>query len=290
MIEYPDDSDVLQAASACGLPPPVLIRDLVRIVEVLNLRQQNFFNKTSVLAGSMGLRCFDSPRFTVFDADFSTSTDTIRPETELRKMLAYSDDSLDISVESFHPHDLKGSAWEASPINFAPAFTALVPAPNDRQFKADISFRGVMLDGLERDLSVPYDLGLWTDTPSVWVMDPHETVAEKILGWCAHRQLKHYADLGFIAISAEQANGAIRLQDALLRNTTAAKLEVMRKHQPGTYQGFPSFESLVDELAKPARFPVDEWRKMMYVLDARNIYKPGVLVTAVQNLLVPRLR
>lgn len=289
MISYPSDDDVRAAAKICGLPAPVLIRDLVRIVEVLNLKQKKFFNEGSVLAGSMGLRCFNSPRFTIFDADFSTSRTTVLPGNQLQTMLTYEDDYLDISVDSLQPHDRNGSAWEANPILFDPAFTALIPAAQDRRFKADISFRGVLLEGIERELGVPYDLGLWDDTPSVWVMNPHETVAEKILGWCAHRQLKHYADLGLIAISAEQAHGEIQLEDALLRDTCAAKLELMRKLQPDFYSAFPTLDALIDDLAKPAVFPANEWQKLMYVRAARELYQPRLLNRAVQNLLVPRL-
>jgi hypothetical protein len=60
VIDYPDDRDVLAQARALGIPAPVLIRDIVRIVEVLNLRKENFFGPRGVLAGSMGLRVYGS--------------------------------------------------------------------------------------------------------------------------------------------------------------------------------------------------------------------------------------
>ncbi len=95
MIDYPNDRNIAAAASRHGIPEPVLVRDLVRVVEVLNLKSQDFFSKRSVLAGSMALRCFDSPRFTVYDADFSTSSDTVNPATAMKAKLAYADDELE---------------------------------------------------------------------------------------------------------------------------------------------------------------------------------------------------
>ncbi len=108
VIDYPNDRAIAAAAAKHGIPAPVLIRDLVRVVEVLNLKNQDFFSARSVLAGSMGLRCFDSPRFTVYDADFSTSSDTINPPTAMKTKLAYSDDELEIAPADLVPHDQVG--------------------------------------------------------------------------------------------------------------------------------------------------------------------------------------
>ncbi len=72
MIDYPDDDELRAQSREHDLALPVLVRDIVRVVEVLNLGAKRFFKKDSVLAGSMALRCFGSPRFTVYDADFST--------------------------------------------------------------------------------------------------------------------------------------------------------------------------------------------------------------------------
>jgi hypothetical protein len=57
MIDYPEDQQLREQAKQHDLQAPVLIRDIVRVVEVLNLRAQRFFNKDSVLSGSMALRC-----------------------------------------------------------------------------------------------------------------------------------------------------------------------------------------------------------------------------------------
>lgn len=143
MIDYPDDRRIAAEANRHDIPEPVLVRDLMRVVEVLNLKAKEFFSERSVLAGSMALRCFGSPRFTVYDADFSTSSQTVNPPAMMKDKLAYRDDDLEITPAPLVPHDDGGTAWD--------------------------------------------------EDPAVYIMDPHETLAEKILGWCAHRQVKHYA-------------------------------------------------------------------------------------------------
>src|SRR5665811_220184 len=61
-------------------------------------------------------------------------------------------------------------------------------------------------------------------------MDPHEIAAEKILGWAIHREVKHYADLAFIALAAQSNAGPLlHLDGATLRDTLDAKLATMRQ-------------------------------------------------------------
>jgi len=177
VIDYPDDRSIAAEADRHDIPEPVLVRDLVRVVEVLNLKAKDFFSERSVLAGSMALRCFDSPRFTVYDADFSTSSQAVNPATAMKDKLAYRDDDLEITPADLVPHDDGGTAWQSAPISFTPIFTSLIPDPDDRSFKADVSFRGMLLDGLEVPFKVPYELGIWEDDPAVFVMDPHEGVS-----------------------------------------------------------------------------------------------------------------
>jgi hypothetical protein len=106
----------------------------------------------------------------------------------MKRLLAYEDELSSITPSDLVPYDGAGTNWKSAPITFDPAFTALVPGDNDRSFKADVSFRGLVLHGRELPLRVPYDgLKLWKKPTSVYVMDLHETVAEKVLGWCAHR-------------------------------------------------------------------------------------------------------
>src|SRR5580658_4120700 len=122
MIDYPDDERLREQASLHDLQAPVLIRDVVRVVEVLNLRAERFFNKRSVLSGSMALRCFGSPRFTVYDADFSTSAATVDPPASITDMLRYSDENLDIIPAAARPVDWRETLIQIEPIRFDAAF------------------------------------------------------------------------------------------------------------------------------------------------------------------------
>jgi Nucleotidyl transferase AbiEii toxin, Type IV TA system len=295
LLDLPDDDRTEAEAERLGLDEPVLIRDVVRLVEVKNLADRGFFNRKSVLAGSMALRCYGSPRFTVYDADFSTSSETVDPPDEMVDRLTYRGDRLSIEVENFRPHDLGETNWEAVPVNFDARFTRLI-TPDDSTFKADVSFRGLIEDGRQEQIAVPYELGLWPDgdAPVVFVMDPHEIVAEKVLGWCVGRRVKHYADLGYIAEVAhwDAANGKplIELTDTNLREVLAAKLEVMRRIQPERHSRYQHIDGLIGELAKPPRLPQSQWNSLQYVRPAAAEWTMERITRSVRELLLPRLR
>jgi hypothetical protein len=125
MIEYPGDEALRAQSREHGLALPVLVRDIVRVVEVLNLGAKRFFRKDSVLAGSMALRCFGSPRFTVYDADFSTSAQAVDPPESVSELLRYSDENLDIVPAAAVAADRRRSLMKVEPIRFDPVFTGV---------------------------------------------------------------------------------------------------------------------------------------------------------------------
>jgi hypothetical protein len=290
MINYPEDGKLSEVAAAHGLPLDVLVRDLVRVVEVCNLIEKGFFNKRSVLAGSMALRSFGSPRFTVYDADFSTSKDTVHPPTQLTKLLSYEDEELIIAPERVLPSSDEGSVWRSAPVNFTPLFTDLVQE-KDCNFKADVSFRGLVRDGLQVPLTVPYeDLNIWTGgTPTVYVMDPVEVIADKILGWCVYGLVKHYADLGYLSLVSRVPNSYFILERDALRETAAEKLDRMRALHPDRYAPFHSLESLVTKLSEPVQIDRSHWGQLLYLERYRQDFTPAVIEKAVREILVPLL-
>jgi hypothetical protein len=290
VIDYPDDDAIEKEAERHGIPDPVLIRDLVRIVEVINLAAQSFFGAKSVLSGSMALRCFNSPRFTVYDADFATAVEAQPGREQMRDLLRYADDDLEIVPAELTPHDARGTGWKSEPIDYVPAFTSLAPE-GTRQFKAGISSRGLVLPGLEQSVLVPYELGIWDEAPIVWIMDPHEIAAEKILGWVIHREAKHYADLAFIVLAAQpQAGPLLELDRSKLRDTLDAKLAIMRALQPDNYAAWASVDDVVRSLAEDPVFSAQEWEKIVYLKSRRDRFNQATLKGAVQTLLVPMLR
>lgn len=167
---------------------------------------------------------------------------------------------------------------------------ALVPNPDDRNFKADVSFRGLVLPGLEQEFRIPYDLDIWPRAPSVFIMDPHETSAEKILGWCVNRRVKHYADLAFIALSAKlDQPGMVSLDDRKLRDTLADKLDSVRALQPSKYADHPSIETLIDDLKRVPAINQKQWADIVYLRGKRDTFNQQLIIRAVREELVPRL-
>ena len=290
MIDYPEDQQLREQASRHDLQAPVLIRDIVRVVEVLNLRAQRFFNKRSVLSGSMALRCFGSPRFTVYDADFSTSAETVDPPASMTDMLRYSDEDLDIIPAAAIAADQRETLIQIEPIRFDAAFTSIALADQDQQFKADVSFRGLLLDGREVPFETPYSLELWSEAPTVWVMDPVEVLAEKILGWCVHGLVKHYVDAAWITTAAQATNSSLAFAYPHLRDVLHDKLELMRDLQPGIYRVFPSVDAVVGKLAQPPQFDQVQWQKLVYLQAHRAAYSQEDLRRIVRETLAAGLR
>jgi hypothetical protein len=290
MIDYPEDQQLREQASRHDLQAPVLIRDIVRVVEVLNLRAQRFFNKRSVLSGSMALRCFGSPRFTVYDADFSTSAETVDPPASMTDMLRYSDEDLDIIPAEAVSADRRETLIQIEPIRFDAAFTSIVLADQDQQFKADVSFRGLLLDGREVPFETPYSLEFWSEAPTVWVMDPVEVLAEKILGWCVHGLVKHYADAAWITIAVQTIGSPLVFTYPQLRDILHDKLELMRDLQPEIYRAFPSVDAVVGKLAQAPQFDQVQWQKLVYLQAHRAAYSQEDLRRIVQDALAAGLR
>lgn len=112
-----------------------------------------------------------------------------------------------------------------------------------------------------------------------------------MLGWCAHQQLKHYADLAYIALIAQEGDRhPLTLKNVTLRTTLADKLEAMRQLQPDVYAPFPHVDALIDKLDEKPVFPTAQWQRIMYVRQHREKFSPTLLERAVRELLVPRLR
>jgi hypothetical protein len=290
MIDYPSDEALRAQSAQHDLALPVLVRDIARVVEVLNLRAKSFFDKRSVLSGSMALRCFGSPRFTVYDADFSTSAHAVDPPGSITELLRYSDENLDILPAGAVAADRRGTLMKVEPIRFDPVFTGIALAEEDRQFKADVSFRGLLRDGREVPFHTPYTLALWSEPPAVWVMDPIEVLAEKILGWCVHGLIKHYADAAWITLAAQTPGSPLAFAYPTLRELLHDKLANMRELQPDIYRPFPTLEALVGKLAQTPALDRTQWQKLVYLRSQRAAHSQEDLRRLVQDILAPGLR
>jgi hypothetical protein len=121
-------------------------------------------------------------------------------------------------------------------------------------------------------------------------MDPVEVLAEKILGWCVHGLVKHYADAAWIIIAAQNPGSPLAFAYPQLRDILHDKLELMRDLQPDTYRAFPSVDAVVGKLAQPPQFDQVQWQKLVYLQAHRAAYSQEDLRHIVQETLAPGLR
>lgn len=283
MIRFPDSDLLARLAPRLGLPVAVIVRDLARYVEILNLRDKDFFDpKHSVLGGGMAMRTYGSQRVTVYDADLATTTLTSRDH--LHDLLAYEDRDIEITPAPLVPTADSGKVWKSDPVRFEPYALTLPLTDDDKTFKVDIATYGLLDTGRERELSDPYGLDLWETggAPSVLVMSLEEIAAEKTLGWCAHRLYKHYADLAFIGHQL-----ADQIDPGKLRDLTEAKLDNMKKLQPRLYEHLDSLADMVRALEDPTPLPPAAATQVKFL---RNPYTTDEVRRYVRGDYVPLLR
>lgn len=266
-VLYPSDDQLSDAAVQTGIPIDVLIRDAVRLVEIRNLVDRGFLNARSVLAGSMALRGFGSPRFTIMDADFSTTAETAPADASLTEQFRYQDDLLDIIPEGARPNDERSTLMKVQPIRFDPAFSAVPLSEAQMRFHADVSYRGLVKPAVEIALAHEHLPGLRLDAAPliVPVMNPVETMAEKILGWCAHGSVKHYVDVAWIATAADMPEFLFIIDYADLRDTLGDKLDLMRGIQARTYAHLPSVDAVVGVLGREPQLDQAQWVRLAFL-------------------------
>jgi hypothetical protein len=281
VIRFPKTELIADRARALQVPLPVIVRDLARIVEILNLREKNFFYKDSVLAGGMALRAYGSHRLTIYDADLSTRT--VTAPGQIGQLLTYMSPDIEITPAPLVPTSDRGNVWKSDPVEFDPLWLTVPIEDNDRRFKVDLASYGVLEEGQEHPLTDPYELGLWPGgAPSVTMMRLEEIAAEKTLGWCAHRLYKHLADLAFIAERLHD-----RLDRQLLRNLTGGKLDIRRKLQPAIYQDLRSLADVIAALENPGPITSHQQRGVRFL---RNPYTPEQVTRIVRERYVPLLK
>ncbi len=60
MIRFPSLDVIEERSNKLRIPLPVVVRDIARLVEILNLKEKGFFDARSVLAGGMAMRTYGS--------------------------------------------------------------------------------------------------------------------------------------------------------------------------------------------------------------------------------------
>lgn len=285
MINFPDDQSAAAWARSHKMPIESLMRDIARLVEILNLDAQGFFHERSVLSGSMALRSFGSTRFTTYDTDLSTSADKTREE--LAQMLAYDDKrNFVLTPTQLNPTSNKGDVWRSKPVRFEPVYSLLDLSHDDKKFAVDVSHRKLLNDGKPYPLKIQYaeDLKIWgpQGPPDIYVMDLTEICAEKILGWCANGRFKHYADIAFIAAAYHR-----QISPKQLQQDTMDKLAAMSELFPTQYDGLTTMEDLIARLQPPIDVPPRQWENISYV---ERSFSQTDLQKMVETWLIPMLR
>jgi hypothetical protein len=115
-------------------------------------------------------------------------------------------------------------------------------------------------------------------------------LAEKILGWCVHGLVKHYADAAWITIAVQTIGSPLVFTYPQLRDILHDKLELMRDLQPEIYRAFPSVDAVVGKLAQAPQFDQVQWQKLVYLQAHRAAYSQEDLRRIVQDALAAGLR
>jgi hypothetical protein len=208
------------------ITPPEVIRDIARIVCIVNLVREGTLNDTdTVLCGGMAMRCLNSPRMSVYDGDTAS---TLPTNTEaMATAISHDEDAIEIVAG---PWEQGRDLITFSPVTFDARFSELTGAQNT--FSLSIAHRGIEDPPIRCPLNHRYPFRLLADEVEVPIMAPDEILAEKIVAWWLFGHAKHYNDIAFLAgrkatdPARPDKDSAARLH---LRNLVERKLAVNRK-------------------------------------------------------------
>jgi hypothetical protein len=246
VTNWPTPDDIDRYRRELGVPPDAIVRDIARLVAIAHMVDQGRLNEDWVLTGGMALRLRGSPRFTMRDTD--TSRRTGEPEQHLiRDALTISSDGLEVTPADPAEWKPGRKLVSAQPIEFTAFFAGLGGQPIEDAFSFTVSWRGLQEPAEHLSLVHPYDT---LDLPQtgVPVMNLTEQVAEKIVGWCAHKLMKHYVDVAWVFHRLPHEVNRPRLGPLVQH-----KLDVGRALFPNAYTQFPDLKSVFMPLYEPDR-------------------------------------
>lgn len=217
LLDLPDDLDHQIEELVAENPRLTIedvVRDIARIICILNLVERGTLDEKTVVCGGMALRCYHSSRFSIYDTDTSTA-ETPLDRQGLALALEFENDDIRMRVASPQEWDYGYKLVTAQPITYEPFFTTLVESDT---FSLSISHRGLERPAEWREIvtGYPFSLGIPEGT-LIPVMNLHEILAEKVVSWWLFGHAKHYADIGFIG-------SLLHLDDAYLDNGVRADI------------------------------------------------------------------
>jgi hypothetical protein len=295
-VSYPDPKAVADFATATGLRPEVVVRDIVRIAEIFNLLDQDFLGSQAVLTGGMALRLFASTRVSIRDLDVSVvGKGSALTVEELERLLEYEDPQVTI-VPRLTGEWTRRELYQAKPLTFEQRFNPLTLAEADSWISVDVSLRGLELKPLPMKFIHGYPFALGVEDEIVYVMDPVEILAEKSVAYGIYRLSKHLADLAYITTTLPKWLGD---DDWLARNAdeirriARVKFDANMERYDKTLakQGIDAFDDMHESYDQPERWGVNEaWNSaVLFHGRAAEIFTYDGAVRLVKRQLVPVL-
>lgn len=185
-----------QIIAFCGerrLQPPDIIRDIARIVCIVHLVREGVLDgEGAVLCGGMAMRCLNSTRLSVYDADTAAA---VAPDPEvLAGRLFHAEEKIILSAGPFQ----RGrDVMTLAPVSYDARFSDLAGATDE--FSISVAHRGLKNTGLWTPLNHRYPFPLLAEEAMpVPIMDPLEMLAEKLVAWWLFGHAKHYNDCAFL--------------------------------------------------------------------------------------------
>jgi hypothetical protein len=295
-LRYPTAAEIRDFTKATGLPAPLVIRDLVRIVELFQLLDDEKLGATGVLTGGMALRLFASTRISLRDLDLvivgGNSSMTV---DVLAGLLGYEDPWLTIVPEK--PEEWgRRDLFSAAPLQFESRFNPTRLASRDRWLKVDVSLRGTELKPIPMRFIHGYPFKLGVEGEIVKVMHPIEMFAEKIVAYGIFQLSKHLADLAYMSTAVP---GFIGQSDWLtvnadeIRRVSRRKVDANLDRQPKLLaeRGIESFDDMRESFEHPERFDISSgWNSsVFYHGRAAQLLGYDAAVYVVQKLVLPLL-
>jgi hypothetical protein len=232
-------------AARPGVTVEMVLRDITRIATIVKLVREGWLDgENAVLCGGMAMRCLESPRFTVFDADTSRRGEPHR--STLARAIETDDDDLLVTPAAPEKWEEGKDLVTAQPIDYEPRFSAL--DAGTAQFTLSVTWRGLERPAVWETMKLGYPFRVLPDPDMpIPIMAPNEMLAEKLCAWWINRLGKQYHDVAFLGRRLHDLGELARPE------TRADILDLIEAKLKGNRSVGDRIRRAVDELNAPRR-------------------------------------